>query len=141
MISPSKGRYEMLLLQPVGPSLPMTTYIQVNRRTTAHCKAQQCEPEKSMERKRLGIIFFIFFSTLWCDMNWNIFPKTNFESYHTSIKLIELEGRIVSSSPISSWYFWGPFLSQKMIKLKFWNEYIWKMYIHQYRLIRLQQII
>ena len=45
MISPSKGRYEMLLLQPVGPSLPMTTYIQVNRRTTAHCKAQQCECE------------------------------------------------------------------------------------------------
>ena len=44
MISPSKGRYEMLLLQPVGPSLPMTTYIQVNRRNTAHCKAQQCEP-------------------------------------------------------------------------------------------------
>ena len=36
MISPSKGRYEMLLLQPVGPSLPMTTYNQVNRRTTAH---------------------------------------------------------------------------------------------------------
>ena len=44
MISPSKGRYEMLLLQPVSPSLPMTTYIQVNRRTTAHSKVQQCEP-------------------------------------------------------------------------------------------------
>ena len=38
MISPSKGRYDMLLLQPVGPSLHMTTYIQENWRTTAHCQ-------------------------------------------------------------------------------------------------------
>ena len=38
MISPSKGRYDMLLLQPVGPSLHMTTYIQENRRTTTHCQ-------------------------------------------------------------------------------------------------------
>ena len=28
MISPSKGRYDMLLLQPVATSLHMTTYIQ-----------------------------------------------------------------------------------------------------------------
>ena len=38
MISPSEGHYDMLQLQPVGPSLHMTTYIQVNRRTTAHCQ-------------------------------------------------------------------------------------------------------
>ena len=28
MISPSEGRYDMLLLQQVGPSLQMITYIQ-----------------------------------------------------------------------------------------------------------------
>ena len=38
MISASKGRYEMLLLQPVGLSLHVTTYVQENRRTTAHCQ-------------------------------------------------------------------------------------------------------
>ena len=63
MISPSKGRYEMLLLQPVGPSLPMTTYIQVNRRTTAHCKAQQCEPYSSC-LSHIPVAYLIFQSPI-----------------------------------------------------------------------------
>ena len=40
MISPSKGRYDMFLLQPVGPSLHMTTYIQETGESPSTAKAQ-----------------------------------------------------------------------------------------------------
>ena len=40
MISASEGRYDMLLLQPVGPSLHMTTYIQETGEPPRTAKAQ-----------------------------------------------------------------------------------------------------
>ena len=40
MISPSKGRYDMLLLQPDGPSLHMTAYIHETGEPPRTTKAQ-----------------------------------------------------------------------------------------------------
>ena len=46
MISPSKGRYEMLLLQPVGSSLHMTTYIQETGEPPRTAKPQTIRAKK-----------------------------------------------------------------------------------------------
>ena len=46
MISPSEGRYDILQLQPVGPNLRMTTYIQETGETPLTAKAQAMRAKK-----------------------------------------------------------------------------------------------
>ena len=47
MISPNKGRYDMLLLQPVGPSLPVTTHIQETGEQQGTVKHKQYAQKKT----------------------------------------------------------------------------------------------
>ena len=51
MISPSKGRYDILLLQPVGLSLHMTTYIQKTGESPRTTKAQTIRAKYYVNRE------------------------------------------------------------------------------------------